>query len=86
MNNENQQFKCNFCDAVFKQRQSKHKHSPACKKWGGEVNSFICEGCQKEFTRKDVLLKNQKGRCRGEEKRERKCLFNLCESSKLNPA
>ena len=62
MNKENQQFKCTFPDAVFKHKQCNHKHSLACKK-GGEVKSFICEGCQKEFKRKDVLL-----RCREEEK------------------
>ena len=69
MNKENQQFKCNFSDAVFKQWQNKHKHVLACKKGGEKVKSCICEGCQKEFTRKNVLL-----RCRKEEKEKE----NIC--------
>ena len=68
MNKENQEFKCNFCDVVFKHRQSKHKHSLLCKKGGGEVKNFVCIGCLKEFTKKDVLLKRQRGWFRREEK------------------
>ena len=56
MNKENQELKCNFCDTVIKYRQSIHKHSLPCKKGGGEVKG------------KDVLLKRQRRRCRGEEK------------------
>ena len=58
----------------------------ACKKGGGEVKSFICEGCQKEFTRKGVLLKHQRGRYRGEET-EKKMFAQLTgKNSKLDQA
>ena len=54
-----------------KHRQSKHKYSFASKKGRGEVKSFICESYEKEFSRKYVLLKHQRGHCRGEEKRKK---------------
>ena len=77
MNKENQELKCNFCDAVIKYRQSKHKHSLPCRKGGGEVEIFLFEGCLKEFTRKDVLLKRQRKRCRGQEK-EKENVYSTC--------
>ena len=70
----NKEFKCNYCEAVFKHRQSRHKHSISCKE-NGKVKNFVCTVCSQEFTRKDVLIKHQRGRCKRKEdrKKENKC-------------
>ena len=42
------------------------------------MKSFVCEGCPKEFARRDVLLNHQRGQYGGEEK-VKDCLFHLWE-------
>ena len=61
----NESLACKYCNTNFKHRQSKHKQMRSWKQKPEDSVKFSCAVCNKQFTPKDSLLKQQRGRCKG---------------------